>query len=86
MDIQNEKIKLIEWLASLTDQSIIEKLKMFKENFTSGTDWWETISDSEKQSIERGLSDIENGKTLPHYKIMKLLNKKSISIKHSSKN
>jgi hypothetical protein len=33
MDIQVEKLKLIEWLASLTDQSLIEQLKLFKENF-----------------------------------------------------
>lgn len=32
MDIQAEKIKLIEWLNNLTDQSIIEKLKLFKAN------------------------------------------------------
>ena len=76
MDIQNEKLKLMEWLSSLTDQSIIEKIKMFKENFTSGTDWWETISDAERKSIERGLSDIEEGRTESHADVMKKYGRK----------
>jgi len=34
-------------------------------------DWWDDLSDDAKQSIERGLQDIENGKITPHEKVMK---------------
>ena len=71
MDIQAEKLKLIEWLASLSDQSIIEKLKLFRENFSEKADWWESLSKSEIESIDEGLRDIEEGKTLPHSEVMK---------------
>ena len=71
MDIQAEKLKLIEWLTTLSDQSIIEKLNLFKENFTDKTDWWETLSDSEKESIDRGIKDIEEGRTIPHSEVIK---------------
>ena len=71
MDIQAEKSKLIEWLSSLTDQSILEKLKLFKENLSDKTDWWETLSQSEKDSIDRGILDAENGRTTPHSDVMK---------------
>lgn len=71
MDIQAEKLKLIEWLTSLSDQSIIEKLKLFRENFSEKTDWWESLSKSEIESIDEGLRDIEEGKTLPHSEVMK---------------
>ena len=71
MDIQAEKSKLIEWLSSLTDQSILEKLKLFKENISDKTDWWETLSQSEKDSIDRGILDAENGRTTPHSEVMK---------------
>ena len=47
MDIQAEKLKLIEWLLSLKDHSIIEKLNFFKENVSEKNDWWETLSDFE---------------------------------------
>jgi len=71
MDIQAEKLKLIEWLLSLKDHSIIEKLNFFKENVSEKNDWWETLSDFEKQSIDQGIKDIEEGKTLPHSEVMK---------------
>ena len=71
MDIQAEKIKLIEWLKNLTDQSIIEKLKLFKDNFADKTDWWESLTDEVKKSIDEGLKDIEEGNAIPHSEIMK---------------
>ena len=71
MDIQAEKSKLIEWLSNLTDQAIVEKLKLFKDNFSTTSDWWETISENERKSIDRGLSDIAQGRTLPHSEVMK---------------
>ena len=71
MDIQAEKLKLIEWLTTLSDQAIIEKLKLFKENFTDKTDWWETLSESEKESLDLGIKDIEEGRTVPHAEVTK---------------
>ena len=71
MDIQGEKLKLIEWLQSLTDQSIIEKLKLFKENLLDKTDWWETLSEEEIKLIDDGLKDIKEGRTKPHSEVMK---------------
>lgn len=71
MDIQSEKLKLIEWLTTLSDQSIIEMLKLFKDNFSDKSDWWETLSDDEKASLDEGIKDIEEGRTIPHSEFMK---------------
>ena len=71
MDIQAEKLKLIEWLKSLSDQSIIEKLKLFKDNLSDKSDWWESLSKDEIESIDEGLKDIEDGRTMPHSEVMK---------------
>ena len=71
MGIQSEKLKLIEWLASLTDQAIIEKLKLFKDNFSDKSDWWETLSESEIESIDQGLKDIKEGRIVPHLEVVK---------------
>ena len=65
------------WLNSLTDQSIIEKLKVFKENFSSTTDWWETLTDAQRESLDRGISDAENGRVHPHSEVMKKYGKDS---------
>jgi predicted transcriptional regulator len=71
MDIQDEKVKLIEWLSSIKDREIIETLTIIKDNITDRTDWWESISNAEKESIERGLKDLEEGKIIPHSEVMK---------------
>ncbi|MEO7871011.1 MAG: hypothetical protein ABIT08_00330 [Bacteroidia bacterium] len=71
MNIQSEKLKLIEWLVALQDKTIIEKLKYLKENISDSADWWDTISEAEKESIDRGLKDVENGRTTPHSEIRK---------------
>ena len=71
MDIQAEKLKLIEWLSTLTDPSLIEQLKLLKDNFSGKTDWWEALSEDVKKSIDEGLNDIEAGSTIPHSEVMK---------------
>lgn len=38
-------------------------------------DWWNKISDAEKESIELGLKDIRNGKVVAHSEVKKLYEK-----------
>ena len=38
-------------------------MKDFKSN---DNDWWDDLSDIQKQGIERGIIDIKNGRTIPH--------------------
>lgn len=64
MDIQNAKIELIQWLTTLEDSSLIKKIIELRKKETK--DWWNEISDTEKESIEIGLSDAENGKLKPN--------------------
>ncbi len=46
--ILDKKIELIQWLSSLEDKVIIEKLLQFRKAQTK--DWWETTSNQEKTS------------------------------------
>ena len=45
----NKKIELIQWLSTLEDNSIIEKLLKFRKEETK--DCWDSISEVEKYSI-----------------------------------
>ena len=38
-------------------------------------DWWDSISDKEKESIELGLKDVETGKLNSHLKARELYEK-----------
>jgi len=69
----NNKIELIQWLSTLEDNSIIEKLLKFRKEETK--DWWNTISDEEKKSIEKGIFDADNNKLEPHSSVRKIYEK-----------
>jgi len=69
----NKKIELIQWLSTLEDNSIIEKLLKFKKEETK--DWWDSISEVEKESIEKGISDADNNKLEPHSNVRKIYEK-----------
>lgn len=34
-------------------------------------DWWKTISEKERQAINKGIADIEAGRTIPHQEMRK---------------
>jgi len=66
MNIQYEKQNLIEWITSLEDEKEIEIIKDFKESYFSKKDWWNEISEEEKNSIDRGLKDAEEGRVISY--------------------
>ncbi len=73
LNIQNAKIELIQWLASLEDINIIQKLIALKKQ--ENQDWWNNLSDAEKKSIDKGISDADNGNLNPHTEAKKVYEK-----------
>ena len=77
MDIEinllNKKLELIQWLSTIKDSTIIEKIMDLKTK--ESKDWWDSISESEKESIEKGLNDADSGKLNPHSNARKLYEK-----------
>lgn len=60
------KQELIEWLIRLEDEEIIGYLKVVKESDSHHNDWWHDLTDEQRTGIERGLKNIDEGKTFPH--------------------
>lgn len=60
------KLELIEWLTKLDDDDTINYLKIVKDSSESGNDWWHDLTEEQKQGIERGLRDIDQGRVTPH--------------------
>jgi len=71
--VQNRKNKLIQWLSSLEDESIIEKVAKIRE--AEEQDWWDELSIAEKESIERGMADIDAGRVKTQEEVDKLFTK-----------
>ncbi len=73
INLQNKKIELIQWISTLNDQSLIEKIMTLRKK--EKTDWWNEISTDEKNSIEKGIQDANIGKLTPHSKVKKIYEK-----------
>lgn len=71
--ILNEKLELIQWLSTLEDTSIIKKLVQFRKDETK--DWWDSISEEEKKSIEKGTLEADNNELKPHSEARKIYEK-----------
>jgi len=72
-NLQNIKIELIQWLTTLEDSSILQKILELRKDQTK--DWWDEISDEEKASIEKGMNDANNGNVKPHSEAFKIYEK-----------
>ncbi|WP_211161621.1 hypothetical protein [Flavobacterium solisilvae] len=73
LNLQSKKLELIQWLSTIEDVVIIEKIMDLRKNETK--DWWDSISESEKKSIENGINDADSGKLNPHSNARKLYEK-----------
>jgi len=71
--LQHKKIELIQWLSTLDDVSIIEKIIELRKK--ESLDWWDKISSEEKESISKGIKDADSGKLKPHSEARKLYGK-----------
>ena len=73
LNILNKKLELIQWLSSIEDASIIEKIMELRKK--ENIDWWDSISENEKNAVESGLKDADSGKLNPHSNARKLYEK-----------
>ncbi|HSO85959.1 MAG TPA: hypothetical protein VLQ91_05365 [Draconibacterium sp.] len=75
MNIQAEKLELIEWITKLNDSSVIAKIRELKLSYTQSKDWWDSLKKEELESIERGLKDLEEGRTHSHETVRSIYEK-----------
>lgn len=75
MDIQSEKLDLIEWISRLNDTSVINRLRQVKEDYYKSADWSDNLNTEEIESINRGLKDLEEGKIRSHESVRRIYGK-----------
>jgi hypothetical protein len=60
MKAESIKSELIKWLSKLDDQRILTSLLQFKKSTEAG-DWTDSLTKEQIESLQRGLSDTEQG-------------------------
>ncbi|MGM0620962.1 MAG: hypothetical protein ACQETJ_07960 [Bacteroidota bacterium] len=70
MNIQAEKIEIMKMILETNNPGILKSVKnIFRES--TKTDFWETISQEQKDDILDGIEDIENGEVIDYKDFMK---------------
>ncbi|MDR9364596.1 MAG: hypothetical protein RI575_04625 [Balneolaceae bacterium] len=57
------KQDIFEWISKPENEDLLETLRLMKENSSSG-DWIDDLTESERNSIEKGIKDHKKGDTL----------------------
>ena len=72
----------IQWikteLDTIKDPSLIDvfkKLLQYYKKHQTTADWWDTISENEKQLIEKGITQLQNGEGIKHQDVRKKVEK-----------
>ena len=51
MNLEARKVNLINWISSIHESNLIEKLEALQKE---GADWWDKVSKEDKQAIDEG--------------------------------
>ncbi len=58
----NTRNELADWILHLQDEELLSTLVLIKES--TEEDWYTTLTETQKDSVQRGIKDHENGRTL----------------------
>jgi predicted transcriptional regulator len=73
MDLQAEKLELIQAIIDIEDISLIRKIQRLISKETMTDDWFDELTIEQQQSIDRGLAEADRGEFIPHEEAMKRL-------------
>ena len=68
MNIQAEKLEIMKMILNTENPSTLQKIKII---FTKEKDFWNTLSDSEKEDIMKGIEEIDTGDKYSYEEVMK---------------
>lgn len=61
MNLETRKINLINWISTLQEDDILNKVEKIQKETS---DWWDTISNEDKAAINEGLEQLDKGQYL----------------------
>jgi len=73
MDIQAEKLSLLQTIMETNDAGLIMDVKSFLASRKQ--DWFDELNDNQKNDVLTGLAEADRGETISHDKVVKLFDK-----------
>ena len=69
MNIQAEKLKLVQTILNIDNENILKHVKAVLNSYE--TDLWDELPDEVKASALRGMKQLKNGQFKSHAEVMK---------------
>jgi hypothetical protein len=69
MNIQAEKLELIRMLLNTKKPSVLASIRKIFEKEEKG-DFWNTLSEGEKEDIRQGIKELDKGEKYPYDEII----------------
>ena len=73
MDIQAEKLNLLQTIMNSNDEGLILDVKAFLSGRKA--DWFDELGAEQQKDILEGISEADRGETVPHAEVVKLFGK-----------
>jgi len=70
MNLQAEKLEIMKMILETDNPNILRSIKRFFKK-VSDIDFWETLSQEQKDDILQGINEIENGEVVDYEDFMK---------------
>jgi hypothetical protein len=64
MDLQAEKLKLVQAILNISDISLIKEVEDLLKSHNY--DWYDSLTEDQQQSVMRGLEQADRGETISH--------------------
>ncbi|MBI9036185.1 MAG: hypothetical protein JEZ03_17125 [Bacteroidales bacterium] len=61
MNIETRKINIINWISSIQEEDVLAEMERIQRE---KTDWWNEVSDEDKEAINEGLEQLDKGEFL----------------------
>ncbi len=71
MDLQAEKLRLVQAVLNIDDISLIVEVENLLKS--RNYDWFDDLSEDQQQSVMRGLEQADKGETITHEQAVKRL-------------
>lgn len=75
MNLKAKKLELVQMILNTEKPTVLAKVEAVFKN-EKGADWWDEISEAERNAIEEGLAEADRGELIPHKEVMKEVREK----------
>ena len=66
MNLETRKRNLINWITTVQEDEILEKVEEIQKE---SSDWWDSLSDDDKNAIKDGLQQLNSGNFISHEQV-----------------